>query len=212
MGSHSPEVHSEILAVEGEATERDALHILLCSELYGRRIGNDAVGIVPCLLGIVELYATHLRGGLHGEKGMLAVGDNEKRARRTGPVRQGCAASCRSVGSQQRHIAPQHKAALHGIAAFDGFHIEHTAKRTHAVDGCLEVVAVRLRRVAGQDAYSLHREVALSIDFGGCEKAHEQKREEKSRAFCFHSIIILHSVVRNVAFCHKGTKKNRTFK
>ena len=74
------EVHRLVLAVERQAAQSDALHVLFGRHAYGGGIGEDAAAVLPRLLGVVELYASDLCCTFHGEEGLLAVGDDEERA------------------------------------------------------------------------------------------------------------------------------------
>ena len=76
-GRFGTEVHSYIFAVESETRKGNAMDIRLGTKADCRRIGNDGLRVVVCLLRIVELKATHLGGRLYAEEGMFAVGDDK---------------------------------------------------------------------------------------------------------------------------------------
>ena len=157
------EVHRHVFAIERQAAEGDTQHSLVLRGADGRRIFDDAALVLPRLLGIVELYASHLSRGFNGKERLLPVCDNEEGTRRTGAVGQCCAASSRAVSTEESNVSTQDEASLHGITALSGLYIQYASHGTHLVDGSLKVLTVLRWRVARQYADRLHREPALCL-------------------------------------------------
>ena len=148
-----PEVHREGRPVEGQAAQGHAVDGLVLGDLDGRGIGDDLGRVVESLLRIVELDAPDLGRRLDRDEGMEGVRDDEERS--GGLAVRDRAAAGGTVDADQGHVLLQDDAALDGIAAFHGLHIERRAAAGGPVDGVLEADPVDGRVVGRQDVEGL---------------------------------------------------------
>ena len=198
-----PEVHREKSAVEGQAAQRHAVDRLVLGDLDGRGVFDNPGRIVHRLVGIIELDAPDLGGGLDRDEGVEGIRDDEQGAGRLS-VRDRAAAG-RAVDTDEGNVLLQDDAALDGIAALDRLDIERHAAAGRPVDGGLEADPVDRRLVGGEDVERLdgvgHRLVAvfrldghfddlidgvldgLPYDLGA---GHQRDEHQQQGGLCFH--------------------------
>ena len=148
-----PEVHREGGSVEGQARKRHAVDGLVLGNQDRGGIGDDFGRVVVRLVGVVELDALDLRGGLDRDEGLVRVRDAEHRSGGL-PVRDGAAAGG-TVDAHERHVLFQDQSGAHRVAAFDGLEEERGAAAGGPVDGVLELDLVDAGGVLRQDAEGL---------------------------------------------------------